>query len=133
MSYKADGRIRKNVGASGVMKPPIRPKSNAASSRHVVARLCGGYVPVRTTFEQRLSACASDQPLQDSVEVGLFLRADTVAAHLAVRHGLQVQSVDELVYGKLVRKIGLVAEDQQGNALQRGLLQQELQLFTCYR
>jgi hypothetical protein len=119
------------------MKPPIRQNVErlVESARGRKATCTSHSTPnnLRTTFGQHLFACASDQPLQDSVEVGLFLRADAVAAHLTVRHRLKIQSIDELVHRKLVGKVGLVAEDQQGNALQRRLLQQELEFFTCYR
>lgn len=110
MSYKADGRIREKASPPGVVKSTIRPESNASPSEHVVAAPAG-HVPTRTNMEQTLSACASDQPLQNSIEIGFFLRADAVAAHLPVRHCLQVQRVDELIHRKLVGKVRFVAED----------------------
>ena len=75
----------------------------------------------------------SNEPLQNGIQVGLFLRADAVTRHLPVGHALQVQGVYQLVYREMATQIGLVAEDQQWNAFHGGLLQQDVELFLCDR
>ena len=42
---------------------------------------------------------------------------------------LQVQGVDELVDGQLLREIGLVSKDQQWNSLQYRLVEQSVELI----
>ncbi len=70
----------------------------------------------------RLMARPFDQPLQYGVKIGLFLRADTVAANLAVRYSLEVQRIYKLIHGELFRKIRLVAKNQERYAVKDWLL-----------
>jgi hypothetical protein len=74
----------------------------------------------------------SNEPLENSVEVGLFLRAYAVARHLSVSYALQVQGVYQLVYREMATQIGLVAEDQEWNAFHGRLLEENVELFLCY-
>ncbi|EFE41156.1 hypothetical protein TRV_04105 [Trichophyton verrucosum HKI 0517] len=74
-----------------------------------------------------------DEPPQHGVEVGLFLCADAVAAHLALRDALQLHRVDQLVDAQHVRQVGLVAQHQQRDALQRRLADQVVQLVRRRR
>lgn len=67
--------------------------------------------------------------MQDCVEVGLLFGADPVAADFAVRDRLEVHLVDQLIHRQLDREIGLVAEDQERDAVQGGLGHQLVQLF----
>ena len=43
------------------------------------------------------------KPLQDRIEVGLFLGADSITARLSASEGFEVHFVDEVIYGKLSR------------------------------
>ena len=82
--------------------------------------------------QQRATALlvgASNQPLEHGVEIGLLLCANPVAAHLAVRYGLEIQCLDEVIHRQLVGQIGFIAEHEQRNALQGGLFQEKIQLF----
>ena len=74
----------------------------------------------------------SNEPLQNGVEIGLFLRAYAVAGHLPVGYALQVQGVYQLVYREMATQIGLVAEDQEWNAFHGRLLEENVELFLCY-
>jgi hypothetical protein len=71
-----------------------------------------------------------DQPRQHDVQVGLLLGADAVAAHLAPRHRRQVQLLNQLVDGEVVRQVRLVAQHQQRDAVERGPAQQVVQLLA---
>ena len=75
----------------------------------------------------------SNEPLQNSIQVGLFLRTYAVTRHLPVCHALQVQGVYQLVYREMATQIRFVAEDQQWNAFHGRLLQQDVELFLCDR
>jgi hypothetical protein len=61
-------------------------------------------------------AGSGNQPLEHGVEVGLLFCTDAVAAHFSVRHGLEVERLDELVDGKLVGQVRFVAQDEKRNA-----------------
>ena len=74
-----------------------------------------------------------NEPLQNGVQVGLFLRADAVTRHLPVGHALQVQGVYQLVYREMATQIRFVAEDQKWNAFHGRLLQEDVELFLCDR
>jgi hypothetical protein len=74
----------------------------------------------------------SNEPLQNGVEVGLFLRAYAVTGHLSVGYALQVQGVYQLVYREMATQIGLVAEDQEWDAFHGRLLEKDVELFLCY-
>lgn len=50
-----------------------------------------------------------NQPLEDRVEVGLFLGGDTIARDFSVSDALQVHGIDQLINSQLVREIRLVA------------------------
>jgi hypothetical protein len=75
---------------------------------------------------------SSNEPLQDGVQVGLFLCAYAVAGHLTMCHALQVQGVYQLVDCEMATQVGLVAEDQKWNAFHGRLLQEDVELFLCY-
>ena len=64
--------------------------------------------------------------MQDSIKVCLFLGTDAITAHFALRNRLKIQLVNQFVRGQVVRKIRLVAENQEGNAIQRWSLQQKM-------
>lgn len=70
--------------------------------------------------------------MQDSVKVGFFLGADTVAAYFAMGDGFQIHRLDDLIHRQLVWKIGLVSEDQEWDAIQRGLFHQVVKFFCRY-
>lgn len=74
-----------------------------------------------------------DQPLQYGVEVGLLLGADAVAANLSMGHSLKIQRIDELIHRELLRKVGLVAQYQEGDTIQDWLLQKGMELFLGNR
>lgn len=87
--------IRKNVGTSGRESRRSRQK-NLNRIECVTSGTCSVTLS-HTRVEPLLFARARNQPLQNSVEVRLFFCADAVAAHLAVRHGLEVQRIDEFI------------------------------------
>ena len=74
-----------------------------------------------------------DQPFQDSVEIGFLFGADSITADLSVGDRLHVQSFDQLVHGKFVRQVGLVAQDKQRNPIKNWLFEQCVELLLCYR
>jgi len=47
-----------------------------------------------------------------------------------MRHLFKVERIDELIDRELSLQIGLVAEDEKGDAFQSRLLQQQLQLLS---
>jgi hypothetical protein len=60
-----------------------------------------------------LLARPRNEPLQDGVKIGFFLRTNAVAANLAVRNGFQVQRLYKLIDRELVCKVGFVAQNEQ--------------------
>jgi hypothetical protein len=78
------------------------------------------------------STSSSNEPVQDSVKIGLFLGADTITAYFAMSDRFQIHRLDDLINRQLVWKIGLVPEDQEGDAMQRGLFHQVVKFFCRY-
>ena len=76
-----------------------------------------------------LSAGSSDEPVQHRIKVRLFLGTDPIAAHLAVRDGLEIHRVDQLVDRQLVGEVGFVSQYQQRDSVQRGLGHQIVQFL----
>lgn len=76
-----------------------------------------------------LPAGACDQPVQHGVEIGLFFGADAIAADLAVGDGFEVHGFDQLIDRQFDREIGLVAQYQEWDAIQGGLVHQLVQFF----
>jgi len=74
-----------------------------------------------------------NQPFQDSIEIGLLLGTDSIAADFAMGNGLHVQCLDDVVHGKLVRQIGLITQDEQRNSIEDWLFQQRMELLLCDR
>lgn len=62
--------------------------STLLTKSQVIALLTN--VDVKTNPDRHLFVCTSNQPLEDGIKIGLFLCADSIAAHFAVRDGLQV-------------------------------------------
>lgn len=60
--------------------------------------------------------------MKDRIEIRFLFSADAITAHLSVRHGFEVKCVDQLIDGQLVGQIGLVSEDEKGDAFQGWLL-----------
>jgi hypothetical protein len=59
--------------------------------------------------------------VQDSVKIGFLLGANTITAYFAMGDRFQIHRLDDLINRQLVWKIGLVPEDQEGDAIQSGL------------
>lgn len=70
-----------------------------------------------------------DQPLQDRVEIGLLLRADTIAADFPMRDGLHVKCIDQFVHRKFVGQVRLVAQNEKRYAVENPLIEQSMQLL----
>lgn len=79
-----------------------------------------------------LSAGMSElhQPLEDRLEIGLFLGRDAIAGYFSVADALQVHGVDQLIHGQLIREIRLITQDEQRDALQGWANHQGVQLFA---
>ena len=120
------------------MKPsqtkPNQTKSFVATSTPPTAEAVRGLSQhCRRRSAASLFLCSSDQPLENSVEIGLFFCADAIAADLAVRNRFEAQSFDKLVYRQLAGKIGLVAKYKKRDAFQCWLLKQKLELLARHR
>jgi hypothetical protein len=62
--------------------------------------------------------CGSrDEPLQDSVEICLFLGAYAIARDFTMGHALQIQRIDQLVHSEMAAEIRFVAQDQERDSL----------------
>jgi hypothetical protein len=48
-------------------------------------------------------------------------------------HALQIQRVNQLIYGEMTAEIGLVAQDEEWDALHGWLFQENVELFFGYR
>lgn len=70
------------------------------------------------------------QPLEDRLEVGLFLGRDAIAGNFSVADALQVHGVDQLIHCQLIREIRLVAQDEQRDALQSWATHQGMKLLA---
>ncbi len=70
------------------------------------------------------------QPLQDGLKVRLLLGRDAVARDLAVGDVLELHDVDELVDRQLVGQVRLVAEHEQGDAVEGRLGHERVQLLA---
>lgn len=96
------GKKPSNPRAACKCHGPSRPKS------HPLYRMTEqGSRPRKTSF-----ARPSNQPLQYRVQVGLLLGTDTIATHLTVCHGFEIQSLNQLINREMIRKIRLVAQNQ---------------------
>lgn len=67
--------------------------------------------------------------MQHRVKVSLFFRADPVTADFAVRNGLKVHRIDQLINRQLDRQIGLITQYEQWDPVQGGLVDQLMQLL----
>lgn len=67
--------------------------------------------------------------MEDGIEVGLLFRTDAIAAHFAMGDGVQIEGFDDLVRTRVVRQIGLVAQDQERDTFHRRFSQQQMKLF----
>ena len=67
--------------------------------------------------------------MQYSIQVGLLLGADPVAAHFSMRDGFEIHGLDQLIHRQLIWQIRLVAQDQQRDPLQRRLAHQFMQFL----
>lgn len=56
------------------------------------------------------SSCELHEPLNDSIEIRLFLGTDSITGHLPVSYVLQRHGVDQLVYAELIWQVRLVAQ-----------------------
>lgn len=70
------------------------------------------------------------EPLEDRFQIGLLQGADAVTGHLAVADVLQVHRIDQLVYAYLLREIGLVPQDKEGNTLETRVTHEGMKLFS---
>lgn len=77
--------------------------------------------------------CFVHEPSQHGVEIGLFLGTDTVAAELAIRDGLHVQTLDDRLYRQFVRQVRLVGKDEEGYTGNPWSDEQCLELFSGNR
>ena len=71
-----------------------------------------------------------DKPLQGDVDIVFLLARDRVAADLPILDGVQVHLLNQTILIQSIGKIALVAQHQDRDANQLGLLQQVVQLVS---
>jgi hypothetical protein len=77
--------------------------------------------------------CGScDEPLQDSIEICLFLGAYAIAGDFTMGHALQIQRIDQLVHGEMAAEIRFVAQDQERYSFHGWLLKENVEFFLRY-
>jgi len=72
----------------------------------------------------------SDEPVQHGIQIRLLLCADAITAHLPIFDVFQMQLLDELVHGQMIRQVALVPQDQQRYPVQRRFRKQIVQLLS---
>jgi len=122
------------------LRPPKQPGSSVSALSVFGVCGCGALCWPETSIPtlasgkivSSLLGGSSDEPLQDGIQVGLFLRAYAVAGYLSMGYTLQVQGVYQLVYCEMATQIRFVAEDQKWDAFHGRLLKEDVELFLCH-
>lgn len=71
-----------------------------------------------------------DKPLKGNVNIVFLLARDRVTAYFSILNGAQVHFLDKFLFIQGPRQVSLIAENEDGNAGELGLVEQILQLVS---